>query len=75
MVAEILGIGGESSSEETGALEEGSMSEYQKNVIQELQTLQDVMRKGLIVNLDGIKVNRGIQAADNRSLSNSAIQQ
>ena len=75
MVAEILGIGGESSSEETGALEEGSMSEYQKNVILELQTLQDVMRKGLIVNLDGIKVNRGIQAADNRSLSNSAIQQ
>ena len=74
MVAEILGIGGESSSEETGALEEGSMSEYQKNVIQELQTLQDVMRKGLIVNLDGTKVNRGIQAADNRSLSNSVIQ-
>jgi hypothetical protein len=74
MVAEILGIGGESSSEETGALEEGSMSEYQKNVILELQTLQDVMRKGLIVNLDGTKVNRGIQAADNRSLSNSVIQ-
>ena len=74
MVAEILGIGGESSSEETGALEEGSMSEYQKNVIQELQTLQDVMRKGLIVNLDGTRVSRGVQAADNRSLSNSVIQ-
>ena len=75
MVAEILGIGGESSSEETGALEEGSMSEYQKNVIQELKTLQDVMRKGLIVNLDGTRVNRGIQAAENKSLSNSAIPQ
>ena len=74
MVAEVLGIGGESSSEETSALEDGSMSEYQSSVLEELRTLQDVMRKGLIVNLDGTRVNRGIQAAENRSLSNSVIQ-
>lgn len=74
MVAEVFGFaGGESKSEETTALESESISTFEKDVLDKIDNLITAVGKGMQVNLDGRRMNQGLERSTGRSLENNVL--
>lgn len=74
MVAEVFGFAGDGNkSEETTALESESISTFEKDVLDKIDNLITAVGKGMQVNLDGRRMNQGLERTAGRSLENNIL--
>jgi hypothetical protein len=72
LVAELFGLGGESGSETT-AIEEGGGSNFETNVLSKIDELIVAVNNGMQVNLDGRRVQQGLDNRSKRGLGENRL--
>ena len=70
MVANILGVGGESSGGETTAVEKGSLSEYEETMLEKMDSLISAVSANKDVYLDKDRVTSLVMQKSDRSIMN-----
>ena len=71
LVAELFGLGGEGGGEETGGLEEGSLSEYQSQMLDNMRQLIAVTAAPKEFIMDGQKFGRYVTKQQRRDTTNN----